>query len=153
MQVCCHLHWPCDIWVTSGQLLPLRQCVLEQDPPPNTIPHPFSVSEWSAQRWIGNKWTKYCTLWYVVSWYGLKGQFILGSVTWTFPFKELSWCLSHLEKKTYIMYIPYGFCQVKKTYGHSCKGMVTGKRRRGLRLWWKVVLDQRHLSGSGCNWL
>lgn len=51
------------------------------------------------------------------------------------------------------MYIPYGFCQVKKMYDHSCKGMVTGKKRRGLRLWWKVVLDQRHLSRSGCNWL
>lgn len=34
----------------------------------------------------------------------------------------------------------------------TCKGMVTG-RRRLLSLQWEVVLDQRHLSGSGCNWL
>lgn len=33
-----------------------------------------------------------------------------------------------------------------------CKGMVT-VRQWGSGLWWEVVLDQRHLSGSGCNWL
>lgn len=51
------------------------------------------------------------------------------------------------------MYDPYGRCRVKKMYERSCKGMVTGKQRRGPRLRWEVVLDQRHLSGSGCNWL
>lgn len=43
-------------------------------------------------------------------------------------------------------------CQGKMMYVCSCKGMVTG-RRWGLSLQWEVVLDQRHLSGSGCNWL
>lgn len=37
-------------------------------------------------------------------------------------------------------------------YVCSCKGLETG-RRWGSSLRWEVVLDQRHLSGSGCNWV